>query len=81
MQLDSCKKFKDLSPKRKAIIMEKQSGCLLCTSFDHKRERCYQRTRGQIVTTCGVKEGNKVCGQKHYPMLHLLKSFCLATIQ
>ena len=41
--LDSCKKFKEQSPKRKAIILEEQSGCLLCTSFVHKRET-YQHT-------------------------------------
>ena len=79
-RLDSCEKFLDLNHESKAIILEEQSGCSLCTSFLCKRKRCYQRRRGQIIITCGVTEGNKVCGQEHLPMLHLSKSsYCLAT--
>ena len=58
-KLDNCKKFRELSPKHKGIILEEQNGCLLCTSYTHNRIRCYQRRRSQTVTTCGVSEDDK----------------------
>ena len=73
-QLDSSKKFKEMSPECKDIELEEQSGCELCTSFAHKRERRHLKRRGQTTPMCGVLEGNKICGREHHPLLHLSKS-------
>ena len=78
--LDNCKKFRELSPKHKGIILEEHNGCLLCTSYTYNRIRCYQRRRIQSVTSCGMSEDDKVCGRKHHLTLHLSMShYCMAT--
>ena len=65
--LNSCQKFRDLDPKRKAAVMEEHSGCLICTFFTHMRDRCYQKRDRSSADTCGEMEGNKGCGCKHQP--------------
>ena len=59
-QLNSCKKFKEMSPECKAKALEEQSSCALCTSFVHEIERCHLKRRGQATPTCGVSEGNNI---------------------
>ena len=71
IQLSSCEKFKDMSPKDKAAALEEQGRCSLCTSFTHRRDKCYQKKRRYVITTCCEPEGNTVCCREHHPMLHL----------
>ena len=68
-----------MGPEDKAVVLEEQGGCSMCTSYTRKRNKCYQTKNGVSAKTCKEMEGNKVCGREHHPMLHLLKnSYCMA---
>ena len=61
-------------------MLDKESGCSLCTSYTHKRSKCYQKKGTGFTSTYKELVGNRVCGQKHHPLLHPSKSsYCLVT--
>ena len=70
-QLRSCPEYNRLSVDERAKKLEEKSGCAVCTSWLHKSDSCFAKSRSR---GCPVKESGKRCGVKHDPSLHGAKS-------
>ena len=58
-----------LDDKEKAI--ESAQGCVLCTDWTHKVDKCDAKFGNKPWKNCNVKENSgKVCGKKHHNLLH-----------
>ena len=59
-RLISCAQFQKMSPKDRAIQLEKSSGCSRCTSWCHRKSDC-RMTNGR----CGMEKNGTKCQSDH----------------
>ena len=64
-RLSSCDQFKNLSVEERAVRLESLSGCELCTSTQHRRDKCQSQQN-----PCDFRDGGVVCSKLHSQMFH-----------
>ena len=65
-RLFTCKKFKEMSPKDRGILLEKLKACSRCTSWRHSKQNC----PGQPAKCSADKPDNSKCGKDHSYLVH-----------
>ena len=65
-RLFTCKKFKEMSPKDRGILLEKLKACSMCTSWRHSKQNC----PGQPAKCSADKPDNSKRGKDHSYLVH-----------
>ena len=63
--LDSCPKWKELSPTDRAAKVEEFKACCKCTNWKHESRHCWKQ--GLI---CKEMDGDHRCRKPHHSLLH-----------
>ena len=71
-RMNQCIKFLNMSAEDRALLLDKVTGCALCTDYtgDHQRDKCDATVKGKPFNNCSIQEGGKACGKKHNHLVH-----------
>lgn len=58
--LETCERFRNLSPSSKAVLIRAKNGCFTCLGSGHFSFNCKRKKR------CGIDN----CNGRHHPLLH-----------
>ena len=65
-RLESCPQFLSKTVRERGELMERIQGCYKCTSWKHKGDACYLKSRAN----CTVVTAGSACSGVHHKLLH-----------